>query len=643
MVVEGQRSQAHAGADATREDGHGAAPPPDHGHSFPIRLRFFEEFKRRNLARVAILYLIACWVILEPTHVVFHMLEVPEWANRLVIILMAVGLPLVLLFSWVYELTPEGLKPTAQVDRASSITRETGRRLDRAIIVVLSLALVYFVADKFWLSKHLGATQREEASAQAPAGSAAPPSSGSVVAANDKSIAVLPFIDMSEKRDQEYFSDGLSEELIDHLAHSQDLKVIARTSSFQFKGKNEDIRSIAGKLGVAHLLEGSVRKDGKILRITAQLIRASDGTHLWSQTYERNVSSIFKVQDEIAGTVAGALKVALASGNDPQIGRANTEAYNAFLRGKYFLQRYTKEDNARALAALRDAIRLDPTYALAWDKLAEGYNQQGLSGWLPPRQAYAEARKAIDKALALDPALADAYHLRGAIEWNYNFDFATARVQMRRAVELDPATAAASNSDVIDAMAIGRTAQALAAARRHAERDPLDASTQSDLAVALFNEDRLDEAEKVARGAIELDSHAAGTHAFLGEVLLAEHRVDAALSAAKDENDEASRLECLSDVLWAQGRRDESESTMQEIKAKYSAVQAYAIAESYALRADKAAAFEWLDRAYQNREAQVTIIRADRSFRNLRDDPRYRALLVRMKLDDEHLVASAGS
>ena len=637
MAVEGQQSEARTGADATREDPHNAGAPHPHEHTFPIRLRFFEEFKRRNLARVGILYLIACWVILEPTHVVFHMLEVPEWANRLVIILMVAGFPLVLLFSWVYELTPEGLKPTVEVDRASSITRQTGRRLDRAIIAVLSLALAYFVADKFWLSKRIGSSRHEEVAPKAPTASSA------VLPAGDKSIAVLPFIDMSEKKDQEYFSDGLSEELIDHLAHSQDLKVIARTSSFQFKGKNEDIRSIAGKLGVAHLLEGSVRKDGKILRITAQLIRASDGTHLWSQTYERNVSSIFKVQDEIAGTVAGALKVALASSNAPQTEVANTEAYNAFLRGKYFLRRYSKEDNARALAAFREAIRLNPTYALAWDKIAEGYNQQGLAGWLPPQQAYAEARKAIDKALALNPALADAYHMLGAIEWNYNFDFATARVQMRRAVELDPATAADSNADVIDAMAIGQTAQAVAAARRHAERDPLDVPAQSDLAVSLFNEDRLDEAEKVARATIELDPHAAGTHAFLAEILLAEHRFDAALLAAKEDTDEASRLECLSDVLWAQGRRDESEAAMQQVKTKYAAVQAYSIAESYALRADKDAAFEWLDRAFRNREAQLTIIRADRFFRSLRDDPRYRALLVKMKLSDEQLQTSAGA
>src|SRR6266436_1871387 len=246
------------------------------------------------------------------------------------------------------------------------------------------------------------------ANASAPAiGSAAP------VAADDKSIAVLPFVDMSEKHDQEYFSDGLSEELIDHLSHSPELKVIARTSSFSFKGKNEDVRTIASKLGVAHLLEGSVRKDGKSLRITAQLIRASDGTHLWSQTYERNVSSIFKVQDEIARTVAGALKVALASDNGAQGGPAGTEAYDAFLRGKYLLQRLTKEDNERALAAFRESIRLDPTYPMAWVMVGKAYNQQGLFGWRPPRQAYAEARKAVDRALAMDSNLAQAHHLVG--------------------------------------------------------------------------------------------------------------------------------------------------------------------------------------------------------------------------------------
>jgi TolB-like protein/cytochrome c-type biogenesis protein CcmH/NrfG len=620
-------------------DGRQAQSPEVHASAFPIRSGFFAELKRRNVARMAILYLIACWVILEPTHVVFHMLNVPEWANRLVIILMAIGFPLVVLFAWVFEITPEGLKLTSEVDRARSITRDTGRKLDRAIIAVLALAVVYLLVDKFWLSRLSEGTRTEATAAKAATGpAAAAPGSTALLAGNDKSIAVLPFVDISEKKDQEYFSDGLSEELIDHLAHSPDLKVIARTSSFQFKGRNEDVRTIAGKLGVAHLLEGSVRKDGKILRITAQLIRASDGTHLWSQTYERNVSSIFKVQDEIAGTVAGALKVALSGGDGEKSAEANPEAYNALLRGKYFLKRLTKEDNAKALAAFREAIRLDPAYALAWVRLAEAYNQQGIGGWMPPQQIYAEARKALEQALKLDPALGDAYHMLGAIEWNYNFDFAAAGAAMRRGVQLDPNVAIASNAEVTEALAAGHTGEGVTLARRRVERDPLDVATQLDLAFALATDDRFDEAEKVARTVLELDPRTAGSHAFLAAVLLAQRRPDMALSALKDETDEGSRLATLTDVLWALGRHQEADGAMRELQAKYSGTQAYSIAESYALRQDKDGAFAWLDRAYRNREAQITLMRSDWSLRSLREDPRYHTLLVRMKLDDEHLL-----
>jgi len=292
-----------------------AAPPVGHGHGHHphIEFKFLEELKQRNVVRVALLYLVACWLILDPVHVVFHMLEVPAWANRLVLILMAIGLPAVLLFAWAFEITPEGLKPTVEVDPSKSIRPLTGRRLDRAIMVVMALAIAYFVTDKFWLSRRLPPAMSEQTSAQgatAPSATAQPTSTATV----EKSIAVLPFVNMSADKEQEYFSDGLTEELIDRLSHSPDLKVIARTSAFQFKGKNEDVRSIASKLGVANLLEGSVRKAGNELRITAQLIRAADGTHLWSQTYDRKLSDVFKVQDEIAGTVATALNVALRSG-----------------------------------------------------------------------------------------------------------------------------------------------------------------------------------------------------------------------------------------------------------------------------------------------------------------------------------------
>jgi TolB-like protein len=246
-----------------------------HAHHSAIQFRFLEQLKHRNVIRVGILYLVVCWLILDPVHVLFHMLEVPLWANRLVVILMAAGFPAVILFAWVYEITPEGLKPTAEVEPHRSIRNVTGQRLNRAIVVVMAMALAYFAADKFWLSKR--ATTEQTAT---PAASVAPTTTPAATAISDQSIAVLPFVDMSEKKDQEYFSDGLSEELIDMLTKIQDLRVPARTSSFYFKDKSEDIPTIARRLMVANVLEGSVRKYGNHLRVTAQLVRADNGYHL---------------------------------------------------------------------------------------------------------------------------------------------------------------------------------------------------------------------------------------------------------------------------------------------------------------------------------------------------------------------------
>ena len=251
---------------------------------------------------------------------IFHMLEVPVWANRLVIILMALGFPAVTIFAWVYEITPEGLKPTAEIPHGQSIRRQTGQRLNRAIIAVLALALGYFVIDKFWLSKR-SATESVTAPVAAESSAAVP----TVPPISDKSIAVLPFTDMSEKKDQEYFADGMAEEILDILAKIPAIKVIGRTSSFQFKGKNENLRAIGKQLGAGYVLEGSVRKSGNKVRITAQLIEAQSGTHRWSDTYERDVGDVLKLQDDIAVKLQQAGLIQYARGHITVLDRAGLE------------------------------------------------------------------------------------------------------------------------------------------------------------------------------------------------------------------------------------------------------------------------------------------------------------------------------
>src|SRR6266851_2119417 len=349
-----------------------------HAHHPTIRFRFLEQLKHRNIIRVGILYLVACWLILDPVHVVFHMLEVPAWANRLVVILMAIGFPAVLLFAWVYEITPEGLKPTVEVDPHRSIRKLTGQRLDRAIMVLLVLGVAYLLVDKLWLAKHVAAVESAarvagehgtESDAQTLATVApAPPAA---------SIAVLAFSDLSAEGNQGYFSDGIAEEILSVLAHVNGLKVASRTSSFQFRKSDLGAPAIAQKLGVRHILERSVRKAGDTVRITAQLIDASTDQHEWSQSFDRPLSTanLFAIQDEIAKSIVDHLTAAMGSAADVagpvarKADTANEDAYDLYLKGRSLFIARTKENLAEAARILKVAVPKDPKFARAWEML----------------------------------------------------------------------------------------------------------------------------------------------------------------------------------------------------------------------------------------------------------------------------------
>jgi TolB-like protein/DNA-binding winged helix-turn-helix (wHTH) protein/Flp pilus assembly protein TadD len=479
-------------------------------------------------------------------------------------------------------------------------------------LIVLAVLVVSYLV----LSHYRGA--------HAPAAMATPP---------EKSVAVLPFVDMSEKKDQEYFADGLSEELIDQLAHTHDLKVIARTSSFQFKGRSEDVRTIGQRLGVANLLEGSVRTSGKDVRVTAQLIKVTDGSHLWSETYDRNLSDIFKVQDGIAAAVVDALKLTLAASSQGERS-TNPEAYKALLRARYFSNMVTKEDSDRAVAAYREAIRLDPAYALAFAELAFTYNRRGTWGWMPPADAYREARAAVDRSLKLDPNLAVAHRALGTVEENYNYDLVTGLAEQERADELDPSSPSVTDSAGYHALLAGNLDEAIRLAQRIVDRDPLDWGSCYVLWWALFRADRLTDAKVAARTCLELNPRAAGAHIPLGLVLLYEHKPAEALAELEKETDEQQRLKFLPQVLWELGRHSEADAALAEYVARFGQFKAGFLARNYALRNDKDQAFMWLNRAYVNREPTLIDIRSDESYRNLHGDPRWTAFLRKMNLPE---------
>ncbi|HKE48831.1 MAG TPA: hypothetical protein VKB52_12265, partial [Rhodanobacteraceae bacterium] len=352
---------------------------------------------------------------------VFPFFNVPTWTVRWIVVAAAIGFPFLLAFAWFYEITPEGLKRESEVDRTESITRETGRKLDRWIIAVLLVAIVMLAANQFVLRRDDGA----------PAESAAP----------QKSIAVLPFTDLSPSRDQEYFSDGMAEELLNALAKLKDLKVAGRTSSFSFKGKNEDLRAIGKALGVANILEGSLRKQGDKVRITAQLIQVSDGFHLWSDTYDGDLSDVFALQERIARAIADKLDVVLKGGADARIvpvATTNAQAYELYLKATDIFNRRDGAHFGEGIAALEQAIRLDPNAARLHSRLAAmlAIGPTYTPG-LAPADAFARAEEHARIASSLDPTLAEPY---GALATSYIFRrrYEEAVDATMRAKQIDP-------------------------------------------------------------------------------------------------------------------------------------------------------------------------------------------------------------
>jgi len=408
--------------------------------------KLFDELKRRNVLRVVIAYVVAAWLLLQVADVVLNNIASPDWVFRSILLLVAIGFPFAVLFAWAYEMTPDGLKKEKDVDRSESITRVTGRKLDFMIIGVLVLALAYFAYDEFVVDPaQEAALAMTSVETDAVTGTDAP----------DKSIAVLPFVNMSDDASNEYFSDGISEELLNVLAQLPGLRVAARTSSFQFKGMNPDIAKIAETLNVAHILEGSVRKSGTTLRITAQLIKADDGFHLWSKSYDREVDDIFAVQDEIATAISEALMVKLAlKSSDGEVVQptivkaANTDAYDAYLQGRQLIHRRGRKALEEAVRHLERSLRLDNDFAAAHAQLGIAttllLDSPGSYGELSLAEVRRKAIPHFERALELEPNLADAHGGLALLTMNSG-DLTSAIEYARKALELNPSFSDALN------------------------------------------------------------------------------------------------------------------------------------------------------------------------------------------------------
>ena len=522
--------------------------------------------------------------------------------------------------------------PGTSATTASPARRSSRNRIFLAAgLAVLAVALAALLVDRLWLARH---STPEQAAVPAAPGPAAAKAVDTTI--SEKSIAVLPFVNMSADKEQEYFSDGLSEELIDRLSHSPDLKVISRTSSFYFKGKQATIAEIANTLHVSHVLEGSVRKSGRTLRITAQLIRAADGSHLWSQTYDRNLADVFKMQEEIAETVATSLKAALTSTARGQSTSTNVEAYNLLLRGVFFYRRFNEADMSQAIELYQKAIDLDPNYALAWARLAEAYYEQASNGWTHVADGIPKARAAAARALKLDPTLEIPHRALARISLFFDWDWSAAREQFQRARELDPddLTPAAALAWLSGGM-YGRMDEQIEIRKRATERDPLDTRSLISLMIDLFLAGHNEESLAAARQLLLINPSGAGVYANMTLPLLLLGRPDEAVAAAEKEADEISRLSALSAAYWALGRKTESDAALKELETKSALDDAYSIAELHAYRGEIDLAFQWLDRAYRQHDGGMIQVRVDPLLQNLHQDQRYKAVLVKMKLDGD--------
>ncbi|MGC1322842.1 MAG: tetratricopeptide repeat protein [Candidatus Udaeobacter sp.] len=576
---------------------------------------FFGELKRRNVYKVAVAYAVVGWLLIQVATQVFPFLEIPNWMIRLVILLTAFGFPVALIIAWAFELTPEGIKRTEAADAARQHSRGSVW-----IAVVLIAATLSF--GLFFLGRYT-------------AGTSTPRSSEPATASNpQKSIAVLPLVNTSGEPGNEYFSDGLSEELIAVLAKIPELKVIGRSSSFFFKGKSGDSAAIGQKLGVANLIEGSVRKQGERVRIVAELINAADGRSIWSETYDRELKDVFAVQEEIARSVAEQMKVRLLgekTRSDAVPSNQNPAAHNAILQSDFYFQQQTAESIQKAISFAQEAIRLDPNYALAYAKLSQAWRQYGASfATGNAEKAYEEARVAAEKAASLAPDLVEVRKAIGWISMTPRLDFRAAEKEFRRALELSPGDAGAKNGMSYALMAQGRLAEAEQTCREAILLDPLVTVLWYNLGRLAVAAGRYQDAEESFRKGLEIQPHAARFHTYLATLDILQKNPTAALQQAQLEPDDFWREYALTLVQQTQPDRAAADTALKNFSSKYATNGAYQIAVIHAFRKEPDEMFRWLESAYATHDSGLTQLVITPFVFEYRDDPRFVALCQKL-------------
>lgn len=581
-------------------------------------LSLFAELKRRNVFRVVLAYLVVAWLLLQIGDTLAPALRLPEWVTSLLAFFLILGFPLAVFFAWAYEMTPKGLRLEKEIQRDQSIAANTGRKLDFVIIALLAVAVAYFAFDKYASN---GTQPTEEIFAAADATPAR------------RSIAVLPFVNMSSDLEQGYFSDGLSEELLNLLSKIPQLRVTSRSSAFSFRDKDFTIAEVGRQLGVSHVLEGSVRKSGNQIRITAQLIDVKSDAHLWSETWDRDLNNIFEIQDEISGSVVNALKIQLVD-ELPHAYVTDAESYALYLRASELMADYSESSLEQADSLLQRVIDVDPNYGPAFIKLSQVSSIRGSWGYRPRDEAAEMARDYAQRAITSNPDLAEGYLALADAEASEKHDWESEKLYIQKALAVDPNNLEAKRYAAASLLRKGETKPNLDAARELLEVDPLSALTYRRLGHAMLFERQYDEAILAFRQLLRINPDAIVGHTDLGNALFHAGRYEDALAEYEAEPMEGFRYQGRAIVHHVLGNTAESDAaiaTLIEIDNDQWAAQ---IAHARAVRGEVDSAINWLNRGYELFDLGVNIAAVNPFLDNLHGDPRFEEFLRRLGSGD---------
>ena len=577
---------------------------------------FFSELKRRNVYKVAVAYAVIAWLLVQAGSILFPTFEAPGWVMKVFVTLIAAGFVIALIIAWAFEMTPQGMKRTGEISPNERLPYWSRRKF-AAVMGLLALVATGLLVFQIMLGR--GGKGKDADTPAIP----------------EKSIAVLPLVNQSGDPNQEYFSDGLSEELINQLGQIRELVVIGRNSSFHFKEKDADSRAVGQALGVANLLEGSVRKDGQRVRISVALVNALDGSQRWSQSYDRELKDIFALQTEIARAVANQLRVTLLGQEIRETAapsNQNLDAYNAYLQGEFYFAQFTIESTLRSIEFHQEAVRLDPKYAKAWGTLAWSFCRLGFFSGAGGSDAFVQARRAAERALALNPDMPLAHSAIAYVQMNLDWDLSAAEETLRAATERTP-----RDSNLKNVLAILRTYQnrgeeALALRREAIPLDPLNVILQGNLAADLTALERYDEAEAVARRALELQPNAAQLHYLIARIQLFRGRADAALQEAQREPGSNYRLSGIALAQFARRDQTAADEALRVLIEKHGADNPFRVALVYAFRGEPDKVFEWLEKAYAAHDPRVINTAWEQMLKPYRADPRFAAFCQKVGL-----------